>query len=157
MADTIIKGRDLMLFYNDASIAYSTNHTLTMQANTSDVSSKDHGIWGAQEVVSYTWEIQSENLYTEDAYNDLFDAMIAGTSGTKLTVKFGLKSQTGDGTVVDDDYTAWTPKATGYYTGDCYITSLTANAPNGENSTFSVTLSGVGKLTRVDAVSPTGI
>ncbi len=148
MADTIIKGRDLMLFNNDKSIAYATNHTFTMTANTSDVSSKDHGIYGGTEVTSFSWEIQSENLYTEQAYNDLFDAMLAGASGTKLTVKFGLKSETGDGTVVDGDYPNWTPKATGYYTGDCYITSLTANAPNGENATYSVTLTGVGKIER---------
>ena len=148
MANTIIKGRDLMLFNNDKSIAYATNHTISITANTTDVSSKDHGVYGGTEVVSFSWEIQSENLYTETAYNELFDAMIAGASGTKLTVKFGLKAESGDGTVVDGDYTNWTPKATGYYTGECYITSLQANAQNGDNATFSVTLQGVGKLER---------
>lgn len=149
MANTIIKGRDLMLFNNDKSIAYATNHTISITANTADVSSKDHGVYGGTEVVSFSWEIQSENLYTEAAYNELFDAMIAGASGTKLTVKFGLKSESGDGTVVDGDHPNWTPKESGYYTGECYITSLQANAANGENATFSVTLQGVGKLERV--------
>lgn len=149
MADTIVKGRDLMLFHNDKSIAYATNHTFQLTANTSDVSSKDHGIYGGTEVVSFSWEIQTENLYTEKAFNDLFDATLAGASGTKLTVKFGLKSETGDGTVVDGDYQNWSPKASGYYTGDCYITSLSANSPNGENATFSCTLTGVGKIERV--------
>ena len=149
MADTIIKGRDLMLFKDDKSIAYATNHTFQLTANTSDVSSKDHGIYGGTEVVSFSWELQSENLYTEKAFNDLFDATLGGANGTKLTVKFGLKSETGDGTVVDGDYQNWSPKATGYYTGDCYITSLSANAPNGENATFSATLTGVGKIERV--------
>lgn len=149
MANTIIKGRDLMLFNNDKSIAYSTNHTLSITANTADVSSKDHGVYGGTEVVSFSWEIQSENLYTEAAYNELFDAMISGASGVQLTVKFGLKSEVGTGTVVDSDYTNWTPKETGYYIGKCYITSLQANAPDGENATFSVTLQGIGKLARV--------
>lgn len=149
MANTIIKGRDLMLFKDDKSIAYATNHTLSITANTTDVSSKDHGIYGSTEVVSFSWEIQSENLYTEEAYNDLFDAMMAGASGNKLTVKFGLKANTGDGgTVVDGSYSYWPSKETGYYTGECYITSLQANAPNGENATFSVTLQGVGKIER---------
>ena len=148
MANTIIKGRDLMLFNNDKSIAYATNHTLSITANTTDVSSKDHGIYGSTEVVSFSWEIQSENLYTEEAYNDLFDAMMAGASGNKLTVKFGLKANITDGTVADGAYSYWPPKETGYYTGECYITSLQANAPNGENATFSVTLQGVGKITR---------
>ena len=153
MAETIIQGRDLMLFdASGNSYAYATNHTLTMNANTSDVSSKDHGIWGATEVVSYTWEISSENLYTEKDYNTLFDMMIAGQ---KVKVRFGLKSQTGDGTVVDGDYTNWTSKATGYYEGYVLLTGLTANAPNGEKATYSATFSGVGKLARIDAVTPT--
>ena len=46
-ANKIIKGRDLMLFDNDGhSYAYATNHTLTITAETIDVSSKDHGVWG---------------------------------------------------------------------------------------------------------------
>ena len=50
-ANKIIKGRDLMLFDNDGhSYAYATNHTLTITAETVDISSKDHGIRGASEV-----------------------------------------------------------------------------------------------------------
>lgn len=61
-ANKIIKGRDLMLFDNDGhSYAYATNHTLTITAETVDISSKDHGIWGASEVSKYSWEITSEN------------------------------------------------------------------------------------------------
>lgn len=52
-ANKIIKGRDLMLFDNDGhSYAYATNHTLTITAETVDISSKDHGIWGASEVAN---------------------------------------------------------------------------------------------------------
>ena len=77
MANKIIKGRDLMLFDDKGkSFAYATNHTLTMTAETSDISSKDHGIWSATEVSKYTWEITSENLFTENAYANMFDAMI---------------------------------------------------------------------------------
>jgi len=90
MAAQIIKGRDLMLFDSTGkSYAYATNHTLTITAETSDISSKDHGIWGASEVAKYSWEITSENLFTTDSYNALFDSMIAGTA---ITIRFGLKS-----------------------------------------------------------------
>ena len=69
MAQKIIKGNDLMLFDNEGkSYAYATNHTLTINSELADVSSKDHGIWGASEVVKYTWEIQTENLYRETDY-----------------------------------------------------------------------------------------
>jgi ABC-type glycerol-3-phosphate transport system substrate-binding protein len=35
------------------------------------------------------------------------------------------------------------------YQGKGYITSLTANAPNGDNATMSITFSGVGELKRI--------
>jgi hypothetical protein len=90
MANKIIKGRDLMLFNSDGhSYAYATNHTLTITAETTDVSSKDHGVWGASEVSRYTWEITSENLYTTDEYDSMFDTMLASNA---ITVRFGLKT-----------------------------------------------------------------
>ena len=90
MANKSIKGRDLMLFNSDGhSYAYATNHTLTITAETTDVSSKDHGVWGASEVSRYTWEITSENLYTTDEYDSMFDTMLAGSA---ITVRFGLKT-----------------------------------------------------------------
>nr|DAW29840.1 MAG TPA: PORTAL PROTEIN, 15 PROTEIN, HEAD PROTEIN, TAILED BACTERIOPHAGE, SIPHOVIRIDAE.6A [Caudoviricetes sp.] len=38
---------------------------------------------------------------------------------------------------------------THYYTGDALITSLTANANNGDNATYSVTLTGVSQIKKV--------
>jgi hypothetical protein len=90
----IIKGRDLMLFDNDGhSYAWATNHTFTIQAETTDISSKDHGVWGASEVSRYTWEITSENLYSVETYDEFVDAMIAGEP---ITVRFGLKAPSAD-------------------------------------------------------------
>lgn len=89
MANQIIKGRDLMLFDNNGhSYAYATNHTFSLTAETTDISSKDHGAWGGSEVSRYSWEITSENLYTTEDYDRLFDSMVAGTP---ITVRFGLK------------------------------------------------------------------
>ena len=123
-ANKIIKGRDLMLFDNDGhSYAYATNHTLTITAETVDVSSKDHGVWGASEVSKYSWEITSENLFTSEDYDKLFDSMLASKA---ITVRFGLKKT--------------------YYEGKVIITSLVANANNGENATYSVTLTGTGSI-----------
>lgn len=147
MADTIIKGHNLMLFdANGESIAYATNHTLSISADAQDVSSKDHGIWKASEVNKINWEITSENLYTTTAYDSLFTSMIAREP---ITVFFGLKREAdNDKSVVDGDYTNWSV-GTGAYTGSAVITSLQANAPDGENATFSVTLTGSGKIEKV--------
>lgn len=140
----IIKGHNLMLFdSNGESIAFATNHTLSLNGDAQDVSSKDHGIWGASEVNKLTWEITTENLYTTEAFDDLFSKMVARTS---ITVYFALKAEADDGkSVVDGDYTEWS-KATSGYTGKVVITSLSANAPDGENATFSCTLTGAGKI-----------
>lgn len=142
----IVKGNDLMLFDAQGdSYAFATNHTFSVSAETSDTSSKDHGMWSGAEITKYSWEITSENLYTVSDYDKMFSAMIAGTA---INVMFGLKAETDPTkTVVDGDYENWTAGA-GYYSGKAIITSLTANANNGENATYSVTLTGVGKISK---------
>ncbi len=150
MANNIIKGKDLMLFDNSGhSYAYATNHTLTITAETSDISSKDHGIWGGNEVAKYSWEITSENLFTTEGYSAMFDTMV---SGTPITVRFGLKVDTGTQTVADGDLEYWTARNS-YYEGKVIITSLVANANNGENATYSITLTGTGTLNKVGNTS----
>ena len=141
---TIIKGDELMLFKNDQSLAFATAHTLTISGSTIDISSKDHGYWGASEIGNITWEITSENLYTDADYDALFSAMI---NKEKVTVKFGHASSYDVNGLGELSY--WSPASTNLYTGEAFITSLTANANTGENATFSVTLSGAGALKKV--------
>lgn len=147
MSQTIIKGRDLMLFNNDGhSYAYATNHTFSMNADTSDISTKDHGVWGASEVSRFAWEITSENLYTTEDYDSLFSSMM---SGNPITVRFGLKSTPSNPalTPADGNVTLpyWTSQSS-FYQGQALITSLVVNANNGENATYSITLTGVGSI-----------
>lgn len=149
-APTIIKGRDLMLFNNDGhSYAYATNHTFTMTAETSDITSKDHGVWGASEVSRVTWEITSENLYSTEDYDSMFQTM---TAGDPITIRFGLKNTPSDPDMTPADGNMalpyWTSQNT-FYQGKALITSLVANANNGENATYSITLTGVGKMQKV--------
>ena len=167
MKPQCIKGDDLMLFNGETgkSYAFATSHTLTITADTADTSSKDHGVWTGNEVAKISWEITSENLYTTDGFDSLFDKMI---NREAIPVAFGLKQKgRADSTVADGDYSNWTPdygatvpesgnpeapstdKATkDMYMGSAYITSLTANANTGENATYSVTLTGTGSIKR---------
>lgn len=72
-----------------------------------------------------------------------------------IDVYFGLKKEADDGrTVVDGDYPNWTKMTSGMYKGRAFVTSLQANAPDGENATFSATFTGSGKIER-SAVSYT--
>lgn len=149
MANSIIKGRDLMLFdASGHSYAYATNHTFSLTAETSDISTKDHGVWGASEVSKYSWEITSENLYTTQDYDSLFTLMVAGSP---ITVRFGLKQTPSDPSLTPADGNMalpyWTSQDS-FYQGKVIITSLVTNANNGENATYSITLTGVGSIAK---------
>ena len=151
--EKIIKGDELMLFNGEKSIAYATSHSLTINGNTIDISSKDHGYWGASEVGNITWEITSENLYTDKYYGELFDAMV---SRNQLSVAFGFASNWDINGLVDATNAEYTlNKNKTYYTGKVYVTSLTANANSGENATISITLTGCGALTKVGGTAST--
>lgn len=152
MANKIIKGDDLMLFDAEGkSLAFATSHQLTISADAVETSSKDGGVWGSNEVNKITWELTSENLYTDNAYDELFDKMLKREA---ITVYFGTKKENDpEKTVVDGDYENWTGSKG--YTGKVFITSLTANANTGENATYSATFTGTGKITKVTTIPVT--
>ena len=147
---SFIKGDALMLFMGGDALAYAKNHTLTITGNTIDISSKDHGYWGASEVGNITWEVQTENLYTEDNYDKLFDAMIAKTP---IDIVFAQAQNYDENglKVVGGDVDSWTASTTFGRKGRAVITSLTVNANNGENATYSATFTGSGPLTKISA------
>lgn len=64
-----------------------------------------------------------------------------------ISVVFAVK----DNTVNTVPVTGWTPEANNGYSGSAVITSITANAPDNENATYSITLEGSGALTKIVA------
>ena len=152
MSNTIIKGDELMLFNAQGkALAWSTSHVLTITGNTIDVSSKDHGFWGASEVGNLTWELTSENLYCDDNYDELFDIMIAKEPVTVAFAKVSNYDANGL-TEVGGTVAYWEPDTTNYRSGKAVITSLTVNANTGENATYSVTFTGAGPLTKAESI-----
>lgn len=158
----VIKGGDLMLFLESGSgstrtvksIAFATNHTITINADTKETSSKDSGgIWQTSEVGILSWTANTENLLSNDGagvlYDDLFDMMIRRQP---IKAVFALE---GDSTNYDDKKlgevpsAGWKPKAGNGYEGNVILTALTKNAPNGENATFTADFTGVGELKKV--------
>lgn len=143
----IIKGQELMLFYNNKSLAWATSHSLNLSGNTTSISTKDHGLFDATKLNSVSWEITAENLYSDDAFDTMFDLMM---QTEELTVCFGHYSENSGIAGAQLDGESWTQSSTkSVYQGKGYITSLTANAPNGDNATMSITFSGVGELKRL--------
>ena len=153
----IVNGTDLMVFMGEKSIAYATNHTLSISAETQETSakSKDNtgGAWSTSKVTNFSWTITSENLYSTDknkgqTYSYLFDTM---KIGTPVDVKFSIKNES----AIDVPEGGWTPIADAttndIFSGKVIITSLELNAPDGDNASYTVELKGVGELTRQQA------
>lgn len=149
----IIKGSDMMLFIKEdkgtvKSIAQATNHTLTISADTVDISTKDiyRGEWKASDINMFNWTASSENLVCDDGqgynFSKLFEIM---SNKTKIVGYFGLAdtSKSTDGNVPSG---GWINKSTDYLTGEMVITNITMNAPNGDNASFSVDFTGCGPL-----------
>lgn len=147
MAEQIIQGRNLMLFNNSGtSYAYATKHTLKISLDTTEVSCREQGKVKGLIMNGYSWTIQSDNLYTERGYQDMFYSMI---NGKEITLRFGLKLDTSDKNVADGDIPYWTLDYSRYYEGKAIITSLQVNSQNGDNVTYSITFNGISELNYV--------
>lgn len=158
----IIKGDELMIFVGGQAIAYAKTHTLSLSANTVDIGSKDHGFWGASDVGKLTWEATTENLYTIDAYDTLFNTYL---HKDKVTIVFGYASNydvnglyLDGGTKPQTDVRpdAWAADQSKGYMGQAVITSLSVSANTGENATFSCTFTGAGAIQNLNAGSSAG-
>lgn len=156
-SNKIRKGNDLMIFIEGTSVAFATNHTLTLTTETEDVQSKDSGYNGATMAKRIQWEIQSENLYIDGEYQKLLDYQLGReyvdvvwgvakvetgteTTETGITATDEMASKTW---VVDDSVVN--------YKGKALISSMTLNANAGENATYSITLTGSGDFAKVNA------
>lgn len=126
------------------SIAFATNHTLSFNADTQEISSKDHGVYGATVNTKINWEITADYLYSDD-YATLANAMIQRTQLKVIIGEVDNWSENG----INNSATYWSPDTDGSFLkqGDVTITSLTLNAANGEVANYSVTLTGSGALT----------
>lgn len=146
----VINGSDLMLFLDSKSIAFATNHKLSISAETVEISSKDTGgKWVSKAVRKLSWNMSTENLYSLDGagstYDDLFTMM---TERKEIEAIFTLEK---DYAIKADNVPSggWIPSTDKQYKGKVVITSLELNAPNGDNATFTASFEGVGALSKV--------
>lgn len=155
MSKQIIKGDELQIWLDGLSNGaqtycpmYATSHTVTITGNTVDIATKDHGFWNASSIGTITWEVTAECLLTTADYDMLFDAMV---SKTRLKAYFApVRNYSPNGLQrVGGDVETWLPAAQGKQGYVC-VTSLTVNANTGENSTYSITFTGQGALTKYD-------
>lgn len=154
------KGAYLMAFLKVdnafKAIAMARTHTLKVNTDTKETTSKDSGgKFQTSEAGITSWEATSENAYCADeanpglTYDDLLDLQLAQTP---VTLVLGMASQHQGATPVDTvpAATGWTP-GTGCRTGEALITSLELNMPNDDKASFTVTFTGTGPLAKYPA------
>lgn len=137
-----IKGQNLRVMVGGKCIAMATSCTFHIATQLEDSSTKDsEGDWQEQDVVGLSWDAQTESLVTLDDNGsngelpqDLLSLMI---NKTKVTLTFdqtaGTNNRVGQNSVIKK-------------TGDAYITDMSVQAANRQNSTLSVQFTGTGPL-----------
>lgn len=131
-----------MLFYNGKSLAYATSHKLSLSGNAIEVSSKDSAEWTDKIIGKLSWNITSENLFTETDYTSMVELWMARQP---IDVIFSVKDPAA--TTIPEG--GWIPKAASGFKGKVVITQIEANASDNENATYSITLEGTGSLSKV--------
>lgn len=146
-------GNLINLFYYDddakawKSLAYGQTHSLSRSAETTDVSSKDHGIWPEQLMSSNSWTASGEYLFSKESaqiIQKMFD------KGEAYTICFALVSQSNWADGLQDvtnkgNTEAWSIGDWAKY-GDALVTSCEITGNNGEVATVSVEFTGSGSL-----------
>ena len=141
--DKIEYGGDMMLFLSALPIAFSTAAKLEIKVATRDIASKDSGYWKDKLPGRLEWSCSTDALYTEvltgtsttTSIDELYVLLIARTP---ITVVFG--KATGAAAAQTNDATKKK------FTGSAIITAISINAPDGETTTYSISLEGSGAL-----------
>lgn len=145
---TKTKGQNLRLCVDNKVIALATSCTFHVAAQLEDSSTKDDtGDWQSQEVTGLSWDCSCDALFsiTEDPtaklYKDLINLMIE-----KKTVSVEV--------LLTDSENSNRNEVGSVTTGTGYISDLSLNAPNRQNATYSIQITGSGPLTNTFSPQP---
>lgn len=149
MAAKYIKGGDLMLFEKGTgatytAFAFAKSHSLQVDADSLEVSSKDSGKWKEFLTTKLQWTITADHLYTEENYNSLMEKLIA-REPIEVLFAIATNANNEDGKPSE----GWTSGAG--WKGSAIITSISASANDGEIATYSITLQGASALSKQSA------
>lgn len=120
-----VQGNDIRVSIGEQLIGGQTGASMNKESDTTDVSTKDSGMWAAPEVSGLSWSVDCDGLVVAgDAALKALNK--AWREATLVTIKYGT--------------------AEAYETGEALISSLSENSPQKEKCTYSVSFSGVGEL-----------
>ena len=123
------KGNDIKISVGATLIGGQQNCSINRETETSDVTTKDSGIWSEAEAIGLSWSVDLDGL------------VVVGDAGLKA-----LKTAWRNLQQVDVKYGT----ASNYESGRAIITSLSSNSPSKEKTTYSVSLQGVGALSKTE-------
>jgi len=135
----VINGTKFGVYAAGTKIAYATSASISMNHNLRDTSTKDSSGWRDQLEAQRDWEVSVEGMliFVDGSggaiagltMNELYSTYIA--SRTEFTLMFSTE-ESGD--------IKWS--------GQAFLTSLSADTPNEDSSTWSGSFSGSGALTQ---------
>lgn len=137
-----IKGQNLRVMVGGKCIAMATSCTFHISAQVESASTKDDANdFEVNEVTGLSWDAQTDSLVTltDNGVNGELptDLMSLIINKTKVTLTFdqtaGTNNRVGQNSVIKK-------------TGQAYITDMSVQAPNRQNSTLSVQFTGTGPL-----------
>jgi len=139
----VIKGQNLRIKLGTKYVAFATSCTVHVSAQLEESSTKDStNGWQQQEITGMNWDISVDALYSVDTDatgvngSEALDLILAQQ---KIAVEFtqaaGEKNRVpGQGAIV--------------YTGDAWVNDVSVNAPNRQNTTYTLQATGDGELTK---------
>lgn len=123
------KGNDIKVSVGSTLIGGQQNCSINRETETSDVTTKDSGVWSEAEAIGLSWSVDLDGL------------VVVGDAGLKA-----LETAWENLQQVDVKYGT----STNYKSGKAIITSLSSNSANKEKTTYSVSLQGVGALSKTE-------
>lgn len=123
------KGNDIKVSVGTTLIGGQQNCSINRETETSDVTTKDSGVWSEAEAIGLSWSVDLDGL------------VVVGDAGLKA-----LETAWENLQQVDVKYGT----ASNYESGRAIITSLSSNSPSKEKTTYSVSLQGVGALSKTE-------
>lgn len=123
------KGNDIRVSVGSTLIGGQQNCSINRETETSDTTTKDSGVWSEAEAIGLSWSVDLDGL------------VVVGDEGLKA-----LETAWENLQQVDVKYGT----STNYKSGRAIITSLSSNSANKEKTTYSVSLQGVGALSKTE-------
>lgn len=135
--DGVINGTKFGVYVAGTKVAYATSASISMNHNLRDTSTKDSGGWRDQLEGQRDWEVSVEGM--------LIFTNLDGTAVTGLTANELYSSYIYARTQFELKFST---EVTGdiKWTGQAFLTSLSADTPNEDSSTWSGSFSGTGEL-----------